>query len=75
MVELHTKRKIINFKWILKKKQNAKGQVEKYEACRIANGYLHVVRIDYGEIFSLIIKLTSIRCLLFMVVVFDLEIE
>ena len=60
---------------MFKKKLNATGKVEKYKAQLVANGYSQVEGIDFGEIFSPIAKLTSIRFLLSLVVAFDLEVE
>ena len=54
---------------------NAEGKVEKYKAWLVAKGYSQVEGIDFGEIFSPIAKLTSIRFLLSIVVAFDLEVE
>jgi hypothetical protein len=49
--------------------------VEKYKARLVAKGYSQVEGIDFGEIFSPVAKLTSIRFLLSIVVVFYLEVE
>jgi hypothetical protein len=49
--------------------------VEKYKVRLVAKGYSHVERIDFGEIFSPVAKLTSIRFLLYVVVAFDFEVE
>jgi hypothetical protein len=49
--------------------------VEKYKSWLVAKGYSQVEGIDFGEIFSLVAKLTSIRFLLSNVVSFDLEVE
>jgi hypothetical protein len=74
-VELTTGRKSISSKWVLKKKLNVEGKVEKYKARLVAKGYSQVEGIDFGEIFSLVAKLTSIRLLLFVAASFDFEIE
>jgi hypothetical protein len=75
IVELPTRRKFFGSKWLFKKKFNAKGKVEKYKARLVAKGYSQVEGIDFGEIFSPVAKLTSIRFLLSIVVAFDLEVE
>ena len=48
--------------------------MEKYKAWLVANGYSQVPGIDFGDIFSPIAKVTSIRLLLSVVVAFDFEI-
>jgi hypothetical protein len=72
---LPTGRKPIGSKWVFKKKMNAEGKVEKYKARLVAKGYSQVEGIDFGEIFSPVAKLTSIRLLLSVAAAFDFEIE
>jgi hypothetical protein len=75
IVELPAGRKYVGSKWLFKKKFNAQGKVEKYKARLVEKGYSQVEGIDFGEIFSLVAKLTSIRFILSIVVAFDLEVE
>jgi hypothetical protein len=75
LVELPTGRNPIGSKWVFKKKQNAEGKLEKHKSQLVAKGYSQVERIDFGDIFSYIAKLTSIRLLLYVVVAFDFEVE
>jgi hypothetical protein len=75
IVEFPAGRKSVGSKWLFKKKFNAQGKVEKYKARLVAKGYSQVEGIDFGEIFSPVAKLTSIRFLLSIVVAFDLEVE
>jgi hypothetical protein len=56
--------KPIGCKWVFKKKIGLDGNVEKHKARLVAKGYSQVEGIDFGEIFSLVAKLTSIRFLL-----------
>jgi hypothetical protein len=49
--------------------------MEKYKAQLVEKGYSWVEGIDFGEFFSPISKLTSIRIILFVVVSFDFEVE
>ena len=72
LVELPEGRKHVGSKWVFKKKLNAAGKVEKYKAPLVAKGYSQVEGIDFGEIFSLVAKLASIRFLLSLVSAFDL---
>jgi hypothetical protein len=75
LVEFSTRRNPIGSKWVFKNKLNAEGKVEKYKARLVAKGYSQVEGIDFGEIFSPVAKLNSIRFLLSIVVAFDFEIE
>ena len=75
LVELPAGRKPIGSKWVFKKKTNAEGKVEKYKAQLVAKGYSPVPGIDFGDIFSPVPKVTSIRLLLSIVVAFDFEVE
>jgi hypothetical protein len=46
------------------------GNVEKHKSRLVVKGYSHVEGIDFGEIFSLVDKLTSIRLLLSVATIF-----
>jgi hypothetical protein len=70
LLELSTRINLIGNKWVFKKKVNSKGKVEKYKAWLVAKGYNQVEGIDFGEIFSLVAKLTSISFLLYVVATF-----
>ena len=48
---------------MFKRKMNLEGKVEKYKARLVAKGYSQVPRIDFGDIFSPVAKVTSIRLL------------
>jgi hypothetical protein len=71
LLDLLTRINLIGNKWVFKKKVNSKGKVEKYKAWLVAKGYNQVEGIDFGEIFSLVAKLTSISFLLYVVATFD----
>jgi hypothetical protein len=75
LVEFPTERNPISNKWVFKKKLNAEGKVEKYKAWLVEKGYSQVEGIDFGEIFSPVAKLTSIRFLLSIVAAFYFEVE
>jgi hypothetical protein len=53
--------------------QCIEGKVEKYKACLVAKDIFLVEGIDFGEIFSLVAKLTSIRFLLSIVLLLILK--
>eukprot|EP00253_Pinus_taeda_P008542 PITA_08542 len=75
LVELPAGRKPIGSKWVFQKKTNAEGKVEKYKARLVAKGYSQVPGIDFGDIFSPVAKVTSIRLLLSVAAAFDFEVE
>ena len=63
LVELPAGRKPIGRKWVFKKKMNVEGKVEKCKAQLVEKGYSQVPGIDFGDIFSHVAKVTSIRLL------------
>jgi hypothetical protein len=54
---------------------NVVGQVEKFKSRLVAKGYSQVEGVDFGEIFSLVAKVTSIRVIISLAAAFDQEIE
>jgi hypothetical protein len=68
-------RKPITCKWIFKIKYKADGTIQKYKALLIAKGFTQVPRVDFGETFSLVVKLTTIRVLLTLAIQYDLEVH
>eukprot|EP00253_Pinus_taeda_P015010 PITA_15010 len=74
-LELSAKRKPIGKKRVFKKKTNAEGKVEKCKARLVKKGYSQGLRIDFGDTFSLVAKVSSIRLLLFVAADFDFEVE
>eukprot|EP00253_Pinus_taeda_P006627 PITA_06627 len=75
LVEFPPGTKPIGSKWVFKKKTNVGVKVEKYKARLVAKGYPQVSGIDFGDIFSHVSKVTSIRLVLSVVVAFDFEVE
>jgi hypothetical protein len=74
LVELLTRRNPIDKKGVFKK-LNAKGKMEKYKAHLVEKGYSRLEGIDFGEIFSLVTKLNSIRFILSVSIVFCFEVK
>jgi hypothetical protein len=59
--------KPITCKWIFKIKYKANGTIQKYKVCFIASSFTQVLGVDFGETFSHVVKLTTIRVLLTLV--------
>ena len=48
---------------------------EKFKASLVAKGYSHMHGVDYDEIFSPVVRHTSIKIVLSLVTYFDIELE
>lgn len=68
-------KKAIGCKWVYRKKESISGRGETYKARLVAKGYSQREGIDYNEIFSPVVKHTSIRVILAMVAMHDMELE
>jgi hypothetical protein len=50
-------------------------QVEKFKSQLVEKEYSQVEEVNFGDIFSRVAKLTSIRLIIYLVISFDMEIE
>jgi hypothetical protein len=75
LVELPRDRKIVGCKWVYKLKKGVDDKVESYKARLVARGYYQKEGIDFHEIFSPVVKIGSIRRMLALVALLDLELE
>ncbi|KAL1540760.1 Retrovirus-related Pol polyprotein from transposon TNT 1-94 [Salvia divinorum] len=76
LVKRPKRRKIVTCKWIFKKKEGTTpDEGVRYKARLVARGFMQKEGVDYNEIFSPVVRHTSIRVLLAMVAHHDLELE
>jgi hypothetical protein len=76
LVELPERKKVIGCKWVFKKKAVvSEERGEKVKARLVAKDYSQQKGVDYGKIFSLVVRHTSIRAVLALVAHYDMVLE
>ena len=64
LVELPEGRTAVGYKWVFKVKYNGEGKVERFKSRFVAKGYSQRQGLDFGETFSPVVHLLSIRTFL-----------
>ena len=78
LVELPKGKRAIGCKWVYKKKKKEailENEGEKFKAHIVEKAYSHKHKVNYDEIFSPVVRHTSIRTVLILVAYFDMELE
>ena len=66
---------VVSTKWVLTNKLNADGTLQKRKARLVARGFTQLKGVDYDEVFAPVVKMTTIRVILTIAAVEDLEIH
>jgi hypothetical protein len=76
LVKLPKNKKPIRCKWIFKRKEGiSPNEPARYKARLVAKGYSQILGTDYNDVFSLVVKHSSIHTLFSIVAMHDYELE
>jgi hypothetical protein len=75
LVELLERKRAIKCNWVFKKKEAVLENGGKFKAHLVAKGYSKKKGVDYKEIFSPVVRHTSIKVELSLVAYYDMELE
>ena len=75
LVDLPPGSKPLGYKWIFKRKMKADDSIDKYKARLVVKGYRQKEGLDYFDTYSPITRITSIRMLISIAALFNLEIH
>eukprot|EP00253_Pinus_taeda_P023952 PITA_23952 len=73
LVQLPKRRKIVGCKWVFKLKRGVNDTEDRYKAWLVAKGFSQKADINFHEIFSPVVKIVSIRIVLALVALLELE--
>lgn len=67
LVPLPTGKKVISCKWVNKVNLNADDSLERCKVRLVAKRYKQKYGVNYDEVFSPVVKISTIRCIIFLV--------
>jgi hypothetical protein len=73
--ECPTERKPVGCRWVFDLKTGQQGEIVRYKARLVAKGYSQISGIDYFDTFAPVVRLESLRALLAIAAVKDLEMK
>ena len=74
-MDLPSGTKPLGYKWIFKRKMKADGSIDKYKARLVVKGYRKNEGLDYFDTYSPMTRKTSIRILITISTLYNLEIH
>ena len=75
VVRLPPGQRILDTKWVFKRKQDSTGNTQRYRARLVAKGCAQIKGIDYQETYSPVVRYASIRFLCALAAKYDLHIN
>ena len=75
LVDLPPGNKPLGYKWIFKRKLKDDGTIDKYKARLVVKGFRQKEGLDYFDTYSSVTRITSIRLLIALAAVYDLQIH
>ena len=75
LIDLPPGCKLLGYKWIFKRKMKVDGSINKYKARLIIKGYWQREGLDYFDTYSLVTRINSIRMIIAIAVLRNLEIH
>jgi len=67
--------KVLRSQWVFKIKRKANGKIDKYKARLCVDGSKQTFGVNYTETYAPVVKMTTIRILLAIVALYDLELH
>jgi hypothetical protein len=66
---------IVTSRWVMDVKYQVNRRIERFKTRLVARGFTQIYKIDFDEIFAPIMRINSLRILLYFIVLEDMEAE